>query len=113
MLEKIGEGDFGIVYAMGDRVIKKYRVAGCIDHLILADLQATGCVPRLFKYQTDRYVVMERIGGETLDEVNPFDVIGETWEQGLRDVLHKIVAAGYLPTDLSFENVMLTFAWRV
>jgi len=75
-LQFIGSGSHGLVYAFpetDDIVIKRFKASAIIagydrDHIPLLQLQGLSCVPVLYAYLEQRYVIMEKVTGKPLGE---------------------------------------------
>lgn len=112
IFDYIDFGESSNVYAYDDYCIKIFKedtgnyMYSNKDAYILECLQDLECVPKLYAYKHEKYLVMDFIDGKPLS-----DLIGEKRNlsgvrRGLRRELYKIYKIGIAPKDLHMYNII-------
>lgn len=107
--------DFGgssDVYTYDDYCIKIFKedtgdyMYSNKDAYILECIQGLDCVPKLYAYKHEKYIIMEFVDGKSLADLISEKESLSGIRRGLRTELYKLYKAGIKPKDLHLYNIM-------
>jgi hypothetical protein len=103
--EFIGGGVYGSVFGYLDYAIKifNYEEDGNDDPYILYKLQSSKYYPKLYAYKPKKFMIVERIKGDTLYSTTNRSIKFDFLMEALLDA----VKEGFYPSNVDIYNVML------
>lgn len=105
-------GESSNVYAYDNYCIKIFKEdnGDCMysnkDAYVLEYLQDLDCVPKLYAYKHEKYLIMDFIEGQSLGDIISENKSLSGVRRDLRKELYKIYKAGIKPGDLHLYNII-------
>lgn len=112
IFDYIDYGESSNVYAYDNYCIKIFKedngdyMYSNKDAYILECLQGLECVPKLYAYKHEKYLIMDFVEGQSLGDVISENKSLSGIRRGLRTELYKIYKIGIKPKDLHLYNIM-------